>query len=164
MDIGILISGLDDGMAPSLSTFDLDVVFDPALFDFDSLTFGDPILGDQLDLFGFGIITSVSSGIGMVNFFEVSLDFPFDLDDLQPGSFTLATLTFDALTAGTGDFDITIQSLGDSFGLPLNATVTRGTVTSSNATSVPEPGTLTLILTSLTGLIVLGRLRRRMYR
>jgi hypothetical protein len=52
--LNIFISGLGDGTAPSLSTFDLDISFDPTILAFSTAVFGDPILGDQLDIWGLG--------------------------------------------------------------------------------------------------------------
>lgn len=45
----LAISGLGDHAAPSLSAFDIDVTFDTAILSLNSATFGDPVLGDQLD-------------------------------------------------------------------------------------------------------------------
>lgn len=45
-DVAITISGLGDGTAPSLGTFDLVIDFDPAVLSFSNVSFGDPVLGD----------------------------------------------------------------------------------------------------------------------
>ena len=42
------------GAPPALSTFDLDISFDPGLLAFSQATFGDPVLGNQLDVLGLG--------------------------------------------------------------------------------------------------------------
>src|SRR5262245_26187618 len=100
LDVSIVISGLVDNAAPSVGTFDITVLFD----DFDpmtppilSLDSSNVVFGNQLDLFGLGSIRSVTPGEGSVRLFELSLDSPSDLDNLQIGSFTLATLTFNSL-------------------------------------------------------------------
>ena len=47
-DVAITISGLGDGTAPSLSTFDLVIDFDPAVLSFSSVSFGDPASSPRL--------------------------------------------------------------------------------------------------------------------
>lgn len=158
VDVGVVISGLTDGDAPSLSTFDLDISFDPSVLSFGSAVFGDPVLGDQLDVFGLGFNPTLDlvTGSGVLNIFELSLDSPDDLDTLQVGSFTLATLTFEALTGGTSPLGISINALGDAYGDPLAAEVTSGSVTVTGA--APEPATLALLGLGIAGM---GYQRRR---
>jgi hypothetical protein len=154
-DVDLVISGLGSGTAPSLGVFDLDISYDPTILAFDSVTFGDPILGDQLDIWLLGgnpMGASVPSP-GFLNIFEVSLDFPWDLDDWQAEDFTLATLTFDTLSLGTSPLNISIDTLGDAWGDPLAADVQNGSIS-----PVPEPATLLLFGSGLAGL---GFLRKK---
>src|SRR5262245_39321709 len=88
--VAITISGLGTGVPPSLSVFDLDVTFDPTLLAFSSVTFGDPTLGDELDVLGLGSLAFAIPGVGSVNLFELSFDLPDDLHTLQAGEFILA--------------------------------------------------------------------------
>ncbi len=155
-DVELVVSGLDDFSADSLSVFDIDVSFDPALLDFTAVAFGDPVLGDRLDLFGLGSFTDVIPGVGTVNLFELSFDLPGDLDTLQAGSFTLATLTFDTLALGTSALLVSINALGDSFGFPLFADVSAGSIT-----SVPEPSALALFWVGLAALAFVSRRRKK---
>jgi hypothetical protein len=67
---------------------------------FDHLVFGDPILGDQLDLAGWSSVNGSMLGLGTVNLFEASVDDPNDLNNLQPATFTLAILTFNTVGFG----------------------------------------------------------------
>jgi len=153
VDVDLVISGLGDFMPDSLSVFDLDVLYDTAILGLTNVAFGDPVLGDQLDLFGFGSFTGVGPVAGGANIFEISFDSPSDLDTLQPGSFTLARLSFDVLANGTSPLDLANVILGDAFGAPLAADVDPGSVT-----GVPEPGTITLFLM---GSVALGMAWRR---
>lgn len=158
VDVALTISGLADGAALSLSAFDLNVDFDPAILEFKGAAFGDSTLGDQLDLFGLGSLTSATPGFGTVNLVELSFDLPSDLDTLQAGSFSLASLTFNTLSLGISSLNISVNALGDSLGDPLTANVLNGSVA-----AVPEPSSLLLLCTGVFGLVLfvrkLGRIR-----
>jgi hypothetical protein len=158
--VDLVISGLGDFAAPSLGNYNLDVVFDPAILALTGVALGDPVLGNQLDLFGVGTFATVDSSVaGTVYLEEISFDSPSDLDTLQPGSFTLARLTFDALAIGTSPLDLANVVLGDSFGLPLETDLTPGSITVVLEPSVvPEPSTVTLFLM---GALALGMAWRR---
>lgn len=142
VSIDINISGLGDGSADSLGAFDLDLLYDSSLLDFNSVVFG-----DQLDPFGLGSVTSVDSSVsGIVNIFELSLDSASDLDAFQTGSFTLATVTFDSLLTGTAELSLGDTLLSDAYGSVL---LPRQTGNASVSISVPEPQTLLLLLPML---------------
>ncbi len=69
-DVDVRVSDLVDGAAPSIGSFDLDVLFDPAILSVAGVTFG-----SALDLRGFGTINDVDQGsAGRLNAFEVSFD------------------------------------------------------------------------------------------
>lgn len=146
VDVALTISGLEDSASPSLGTFDLDVSFDPTILSLSGVSFGDLALGDQLDLFGLGSFTATTPGVGSVNLFELSFDFPDDLNTLQAGDFTLAMLTFNTLSAGTSSLTLSVNSLGDAFGDPLVTSLESGSVN-----VVPEPGTVLLLSSGLAG-------------
>lgn len=137
VDVAIDVSGLGDGPdSLALAVFDLDVGWDAGILSLRNadVTFGDPALGDQLDLFALGSITDTLVGDGSANLFELSLDLPSDLHALQAGSFTLATLAFGTLGVGTSTVDVTVNSLGDAWGDPISANVVDASVS-----AVPEP-------------------------
>ena len=151
VDVALTISGLGNGTAPSISAFDLDVSFNSWNLSFSSAVFGDPTLGDQLDIFDLGgnPMSAGLTGEGRLNLFELSLDLPAVLDVKQADSFTLVTLTFNTLRAPSSNpLGLSINSLGDAFGDPISATVVDG-----NITVVPIPGTIWLIGSALLGML-----------
>jgi hypothetical protein len=169
-DLSLMISGLGSGAAPSLSTFDVDVSFDQSILSFSTVAFGpflgDPSLGESITSFGV-------STPGIVNLFELSFlegdsttcifcTPPF-LDDLQPAGFTLATLSFSALSAGASPLGITLNALGDANGDPLTAdSVVDGSINvNANSGSVPEPATWLLLGL---GALTMNRFIRRLSR
>jgi hypothetical protein len=157
VDIGIVISGLDSGVAPSLSTYDLDLYFDQSQLSFASAVFGDSVLGNQLDLFNFGsnpAFTGITSP-GVLNLFELSFDSSADLNDLQADSFTLATLTFNILNAGTSQLDILINALGDADGNSLG----DATATPAAITTVPLPPAFFMMFSGLFAVLTTRRNR-----
>lgn len=159
VDIALQISGLGDGVAPSLGVFDVDVSFDPAHLAFSGAEFGDPVLGDQLDVLGLGwnpLAASLTSSGTAANLYEVSLDLAEDLNSLQADSFTLAVLTFNILTPGSSNLEIVVNALGDADGGPLTPDQVVGTA----VTSVPLPGTLFMMLPGLAGIAAPGFRRR----
>jgi hypothetical protein len=79
---------------------------------------------------------------GAVEFAEVSLLSPAQLDALQPANFSLATITFTALASGTSSLSFLEATVDDAFG-----------------NKIPEPGTLVLLCIGVFGLVGY-RLRR----
>ncbi|GJL54194.1 MAG: hypothetical protein NPIRA02_13260 [Nitrospirales bacterium] len=163
--VDLTISGLGNFTAPSLGAFDLFVSFEKDVLRFVDVGYGDPILGDQLDISGFGAITSTTATnivnlTGFVNLAEISLDPAAILNTMQPGAFTLARLSFIAEENGQSPFRIEgpgplpgVRALGDSFGNqgPLEPITTPTGPRFVNV--VPEPGTVLLFGSGLAGLL-----------
>jgi len=141
VSVDVVISGLGAGLAPSLGAFDLDVTFDPLLLAPTGVTFGlflgDPALGDALAAF---VLAP-----GVVDLAEVSFLAPADLDALQPAAFTLATLTFATLAAGTSPLAFAQAVLDDAFAVRLATDTAGGSITALAASPVPLPATLLLL-------------------
>src|SRR5690606_21810538 len=158
VDLRLVVSGLRSGSAPSLSAFDVDVAFAGDLLAFDPVTFGDPDLGDQLDLSGFGSLTLAIPGPGVVTLVGVSFDAPLDLDASQADTFVLATLAFRALGAGLAPVGISGAALADAVGDALPPLVAPAATIEVTSASVPEPASL---LFALTVAAVIASRRRR---
>lgn len=154
VEAAVRISGLGNGMAPSLSAFDVEVNFDPAILVLSDISYGDLLLGDQLDLSGSGSIIATTFGFGFVGFSEISLDAPDILDTFQFDEFTLATATFIAVGNGTSLLSFTVNALGDANGDPLEAEANSGSVA-----VVPEPGTAFLVGVVLACFVIVRRKR-----
>lgn len=144
VQVAVVISGLGDLAPPSLGVFDVDVAFDPAVLGFVGAVYGDPILGDQLDLSGAGSDVATGIALGTVNLFELSSDPTAALHAGQAGEFTLVTVSFDALANGVTPLDLGVNALGDAFGNPLAATVAGASIL------VPEPALPLLVALGLT--------------
>jgi hypothetical protein len=162
--VSLDISGLGSGEAPSVGAFDIDLSFDSSILALNSVAFGDPLLGDQLDLFSLGSILGAAAGAGTVNVFEISLDFADDLNLLQADAFTLVTFTFDTLSAGSSLLGLTLNALGDADGLSLDTTLTGAAVNVAAPppppVEMPEPSawaTYALLLVGLAGLVISQR-------
>jgi hypothetical protein len=151
LEIGLQVSGLGDLTAPALSTYDLDIHFDPSVLNYSGITFGDPLLGNQLDVFNLADNTTTAelSGVGRVNVFELSLDTTEDLNDWQADSFILATLNFDILNHGSSALTIHVNVFDDTEAAALSPSVQSATIT-----TVPLPSALLLFLA---GFGVIGR-------
>jgi hypothetical protein len=152
----VTISGLGGHVPPSLGTYDLNVSFDPTILSFTNVTFGDPLLGDELDPSGLGDVQTTTPGIGTVEIFELSLDSASLLNSSQPSAFTLFQISFDAIAEGTSSLSITINALGDENGNSLPATIQNGSVEVSTST-VPEPSSRGSLLCGVILLFVVLR-------
>jgi len=167
--VDLIISDLGDHLPDSLSTYDLDLLFDPAILGIDdSDSDGDGVIdgvvldpSSQLDIWNMEenwLSASISSP-GILNLYDLSFDTESDLNNYQAGSFTLATITFDAIGVGTAvvSIDPTTLRLGDAAGNPLTASLTDGSINVSNVSPVPEPATCLLMISGLVGLMGLKR-------
>jgi hypothetical protein len=163
VEVAIVANDLVNGAAPSLGVYDVALAFDPLLLAVSSVEFGDRTLGNQLDLFALGDVQFfVDSGTGSVQVFELSFDSVDDLNNLQAGDFTLAYVHFSTLKPGTSPLTLTVNSIGDADGNPLDVTsISSARVSITGATNVPEPGTLALLGLAMGLLAFTGRRARR---
>ncbi len=159
VSINVRISGLGSGSAPSLGAFDFNLGFDPAVLAFTSISFGDPVLGDQLGpLLGSITGSSVDAVTGSVNQFGVSLDLPSDLNALQADTFVLTSLTFSSVGVGATPLIISDLVLGDAEGAPLSAQIINGSARVTKTVVVPEVGSTAVLM--IAGFAAISAMRR----
>ena len=151
--IAIEIAGLGAGMPPTLSSFDVDVSFDPSVLSFQNVVFGSA-LGSGADVF---TSSGVLSGPTRVNVAEASLLLSSVLDAAQPASFVLATLSFLALGPGTSPLAIGQAILADTSDVPGGNQIFVDQFGSASvmvqSAPVPEPAAL---LVFGAGVLVVG--------
>ena len=158
-DVDIVISDLyaADSSREIVSAFDLDVLYDPAVINATGVAFGSS-LGDEsfLDVYNDAIFSS-----GRIDFAALSLLSNTQLLGLQPNdSFTLATLSFDAIGLGISSltFDPVefpgVDVKGYNVFIPFDLSTSTG---QGSVTVVPVPGALFLMITGLLSLGIAGR-------
>lgn len=138
-DVDVVISELGIGDAPSVGVFNFDIDYIPTVLSADTVSFGSDLGGNSLTQ-AFDLST-----LGFVNFAEISLLPPDILNTLQPDSFTLATLTFEAIGLGQSLLSFPGISIQDALAVDLTVTLeTGGNVTVQPAAAVPEPNAIML--------------------
>jgi hypothetical protein len=149
VSVTIVIAGIGDGGPPKLSGFDIDLAFAPAVLSFVGVSFGD-VLGEV----GVQALTSadVLSGPTRLNVVEASLLPSETLDAIEPGSFLLATLSFQALAPGVSPLSITRAVLADTSDVPGGNSIAVEAVENASIFVVPEPGTASLLALGLLGI------------
>lgn len=143
--VDLEISGLGDFASPSLGAFKTDILFDDAILDFDSVVYG-ALLGDP-DPLSFETDIVTTTGAGLVTLDEFSFLFDFELDALQPETFSLATLNFTGQAVGTSALTFGDVDLSDAVGNTLSPTLNTGSIqVDPRETPMPIPATLALVL------------------
>lgn len=151
--VDLLISGLGDHMAPSLAGFDVNISFDDSVLGLTGISFTDALgnqaLGESLSDFSSLIPGSVN--LYQVSFLEDSQAnciFCIDplLEDLQGGSMTLATLTFNALAVGSTDLELLVNVLSNGIGDEIFADSSSAMV---SVAAVPLPAAIWLFIGTL---------------
>lgn len=148
VSLEVRLSGLDPGQG--LGAYELFVDFDPTLLAYRSFASSDA-LGASTGL-------ELQENAGHLSAFEVSLESIDALIALQPASFGLFTLVFEAIAPGAGLVGFGSASLYDAAGAAISGvTLGAASIRVSPASSVPEPGTLALAAM----LVAVAVLRRR---
>ena len=143
LSVDVVASGLRDGSAPSIGTYDFNLQYDASLLSLTDVTFG-----SGLDVQGLGSLQDWSvKALGLANVFELSLDPIDDLNQLQADTFRLVTLTFHADAIGATALTLLINAFGDAAGNALTPDIANAAV---NVTPVPLPAAVWLLLSGLT--------------
>lgn len=152
--VDVVASGLSDGGAPSIGAYDFDITWDASLLSYAGTAFG-----TGLDVMGLGLNDPLATPgtPGRLNVFELSFDSTADLNQLQPDTFTVLTLSFDAVAAGTSSLAFMLNAIASAEGnsLAAQADLQNGSVT---VAPVPLPAGVWLLLS---GLGMAAGLRRR---
>lgn len=154
IEVQVRISGLNDAGAPSLGSYDVNFNYDASLFNFSSIVWGDLLLGNQLDLSGFGSLQNTDSGLGWIFASDVSFDDAADLELFQAGEFTLFSVLLNAVAIGISDFSLTSTVFGDANSNKLSIDTINNTTVNIGGVSVPEPSSL-LLLVGMLAIVVL---------
>ena len=160
--VDLSISGLGSGT--QLGGYDLNVGFNPGIVSFASAAFGDPKLGDQLNLEGFGTFSSAMAGAGTVDLAELSFDSAAALQSSQASAFTMVQLTFDTKSAGTSALELSVNAVSDAFGNSLSPALSNGSImVTGGKMAAPEmdPASALAALTLLAGSLAVAWSRGR---
>ena len=151
--VNLNISGLGDFAPQSLGAFYVEIAFNVEILSIDSVSYGS-FLGNPDDPFETDIITTNSPGL--ISLEEFSFLFDFELDAIQPDSFTLATLNFLGTNEGLSALNIIGVDLSDAIGFTIDPTLSNASIQVSSPLVVPAPAPITLLLL---GLVLLLRSR-----
>jgi hypothetical protein len=144
-------------VVPDLFAYQLDVAFDATILRANSVSDGAFLTSTGgISLFGGALVLVLDNSTGMITILD-SLQGPAPPATGASGSGVLATINFTAMAAGFSGIALSNVILEDSSGTLLSAETTDGRVEVTSATSVPEPGTCSLVVL---GLACLWRKRR----
>ncbi len=137
------------GVGEIVSAFDFDLKYDPSIIRATAVSFGN-FLGD---LNNFEAITdSKLATAGLADFAEVSLLTDLGLANLQSATqFRLATVSFDALAAGTSVLEMINYGVGGNDikganNVVLSPILEKGSIAVTGpTTTAPEPSTFILL-------------------
>ena len=148
----VVVSGLS-AANEIVSAYDLNIAYDTSILNATGVSFGSFLD----DLTYPSIQDSILINPGTINFAELSFLSDSELVLQQSDSFTLATLSFDAIMAGVSPVTFVADQV---YGIDVKGTYAKiltmdavnAMVTVNPAISVPEPNTLALMLIALLGL------------
>ncbi len=149
--------GFGQATAPSIRSYIMTLTFDPAILEVQSIAFGDPTLGNQLDPQALGTLQSPVFGDGFATVDELAAfaTTTAALDANQADTFILARVNLRPIGTGFGVLSGVVSGVRD--GDDQLFTDLQNTLAISFQV-VPEPRTALLVGA---GGLVLGAARRR---
>jgi hypothetical protein len=165
VSLDIDVTGLVALGAPTLAGLVFEIHYDPNVFALTGASFGSDLGAPDTD-FGHavdpnaGMSGLVFDAAGIVHLYALSLLDGLTLDASQPTSVLTATLSFEAIAAGSASFDPNSVEMVDPNGVPL-AAASSGAAITVNAPAIPTLGWLGIALFAAVGAGVLARARRR---
>lgn len=137
VSVDVLITGLEDGSLNEIvSSFDLDITYDPAIVSFAGVTFGT----------GLGLsFQSNTNSLGLIDIAEVSLEADATLQANQGNDLFLGTLSFDAIGFGVSPLNFNFDAFNLLTGLNGNILQLTSSSGSIVVGQVPLPSTLSLM-------------------
>lgn len=154
--VQVRISGLEGDTA--VGVYDLQLNYDSSIFSLHQIVWGDAVIGNQLDLLGFGSLQDSSSDTNTLTAFELSFDDLLDLESLQASEFSLFSIILKSIALGTSQFSLTSSLFGDANGSELMIDSINNTQVSVGSVVVPEPSSLLLLFGMLALILVRSRM------
>lgn len=157
VDVNFNISGLSHAPGHSMSAFELDVLFDPAVLQLAGFAFSDGASGlNQLDFAestSFGFLGAATASGGAIAAFGLSGNSAAVLDSAQSDAFRFLRLRFASVTASAAT-SVAINTAdpallfadSDANRLPVDLRMPQVTLAVVSAAAIPEPGSLLLLL------------------
>ena len=88
---------------------------------------------------GHGTFSNTTPGSGQVELAELSFDSTSALQTSQASNFSLATLTFNALSQGVSSLTLSLNSVADALANALTPALQNGSITVSGGQTVNAP-------------------------
>ena len=154
--VQVRISGLEGDTA--VGVYDLQLNYDSSIFSLHQIVWGDAVIGNQLDLLGFGSLQDSSSDTNTLTAFELSFDDLLDLESLQASEFSLFSIILKSIALGTSQFSLTSSLFGDANGSELMIDSINNTQVSVGSVVVQEPSSLLLLFGMLALILVRSRM------
>lgn len=160
-DIVISDIELDPTFQKIVGDFEFMLNFDETIIEFVSAVFGDKLDVDP-DPF-WASDKSISALLSSIHLSEISYALASDLFVAQNGlaSFVLASVDFNVIGAGASAINLSDVAIGDDLGASFVSVATMSQAYSAvnpNPVGVPEPGTILLLLTAMTFLVLRKKL------
>jgi hypothetical protein len=155
--VAIRVEGIDE--SSQIGSFSLELLYPDSLLAYPGADFGDP---DPFNIPAIAVqgVQPIAGGILVEKHFGGMVgDLTFPPSPQQDPSFTLVTLTFDTLQAGTQGIGLVTAAFyspaGDALAFDTLSFSSTDVTVNDPLPSVPEPSTLALLFAGIAGLNLL---------